>query len=266
MPMEPSSLKIGWPPPATSMMLSRRCPRPTGPRIKNPSPSGPRCVSAPVARVRRASSTRLEDSRSQIPTMPHMEWPSSRWASPAPSFPRRPEPILDRVASRRSRHRLSAREHGGRLPARLPRPYGDRRRAHRLARRRRPAGLPASRLRAVALDEHPEREPDAAPHPDGALPRVEALSRDRRDELGDDQGTRHAPRGDEQRAPRVAEESDGGEHHDEIERHHENEADPAVVEQELQVRAVRVADGLLEAEVDDPGRDAGPDEGEPPIA
>src|SRR5207248_3079993 len=68
---------IGWAPPATSMIDSRRWPRPTGPSIQSPSPSGPRWRSTSRMRLRRASSTVSRGFRPTMPTIPHMA--RSRW-------------------------------------------------------------------------------------------------------------------------------------------------------------------------------------------
>src|SRR6266542_3995015 len=63
---------MGWSPPATSMMLSRRWPRPTpGPTWK-PSASGPRWRMTAVMRLSSSRSTGWPESTKAKPAMPHM--------------------------------------------------------------------------------------------------------------------------------------------------------------------------------------------------
>src|SRR5262245_17226946 len=75
MERDSSPLRIGWPPPARSITLSRAWARPTCLSTCVPSPSGPRCRIRAIIRSRRAGST---DSppRFRMPAMPHMTPPS----------------------------------------------------------------------------------------------------------------------------------------------------------------------------------------------
>src|SRR2546422_455991 len=63
---------MGWWPPETSTIASRRIASPTGPSIQSPSPSGPRWRSTSRMRLRRASSTVSRGSSLTMPTIPHM--------------------------------------------------------------------------------------------------------------------------------------------------------------------------------------------------
>src|SRR2546427_4154466 len=67
---------MGWCPPATSTIASRRCPRPTGPSIHSPAPSGPRWRRTSRMRLRRNSSTRSRGSSLTMPTIAHMCLPA----------------------------------------------------------------------------------------------------------------------------------------------------------------------------------------------
>src|SRR2546427_1608262 len=64
---------MGWWPPVTSTIASRRIPSPTGPPIQSPSPSGPRWRSTSRILLRPGSSTASRGFSLTMPTIPHME-------------------------------------------------------------------------------------------------------------------------------------------------------------------------------------------------
>src|SRR5437899_1636175 len=68
---------MGWAPPATSMIASRRKPSPTWPSVHSPSPSGPRWRRTSRMIFRRVSSTGSSGFRPTMPTTPHMVSASS---------------------------------------------------------------------------------------------------------------------------------------------------------------------------------------------
>src|SRR2546429_2260803 len=72
--IRPSSLHIGWRPPAMSMIESRRCAKATWPRgsAQKPSPSGPRYLMRPAMAHRRSRSTRAPSRKANAPAIPHM--------------------------------------------------------------------------------------------------------------------------------------------------------------------------------------------------
>src|SRR2546426_199172 len=81
--MDPSSLAMGWWPPATSMMESRRVARPAGPSIHIPPSSGPRWRRVSRIRTSRPSSTASCGCTLTIPAMPHISV-SSRSSGDSP--------------------------------------------------------------------------------------------------------------------------------------------------------------------------------------
>src|SRR2546426_126034 len=64
---------MGCFPPARSMMLSRRCPRPTPPSKKKPSSFGPRWERVRVIRTSTERSTGSPEFKFAIPQIPHMQ-------------------------------------------------------------------------------------------------------------------------------------------------------------------------------------------------
>ena len=71
-PQRPSSVRIGWAPPARSMMDRRVCPRPQGPSVSNVCASGPRWRSVAVI-ARRTPASAGSPARFTNPAIPHME-------------------------------------------------------------------------------------------------------------------------------------------------------------------------------------------------
>src|SRR4051794_23263421 len=70
--MRPSSLPIGWLPPARSMIERRRMASPHGPSIIEPSESGPRWTSVSFIAASAAGSGAVAPSRLTRPHIPHM--------------------------------------------------------------------------------------------------------------------------------------------------------------------------------------------------
>src|SRR6476659_2882322 len=70
--MRPSSLAIGWSPPARSMIDRRRMASPQGPSITLPSESGPRWTSVSFIAASAAGSGAVAPSRLTRPHIPHM--------------------------------------------------------------------------------------------------------------------------------------------------------------------------------------------------